>query len=84
MIAPASMQYVSTHETQNDEVLMTPLYTHGPEVLVRQSGGNTFIYVRNDFELGAVQKVYVVMNNENGHRTVVLPMELACWSEGLD
>lgn len=68
----------------NEEMPMAPLHIHNLRELVKQSGVNKFVYIFKNFQLGADQKVYVVMDEKDGHRNIVLPLNLADWLEDLE
>lgn len=60
----------------NEELPMTPLYTYKLADYIKQSAVNKFVYVFKDFKLGTNQKVYIVMKEKQGHRNIVLPLNM--------
>lgn len=61
----------------NKELSMAPLYTYNLGGLIKQSGVNKFVYVFQDFKFGPDQKVYVVMDEKEGRRNIILPLDMA-------
>jgi len=68
----------------NEEKSMAPLYTYNLESRVKQSGVNKFVYVFKDFKLDPDQKVYVVMEEKEGRRNIVLPLDITDFREDLE
>lgn len=67
-----------------EEMAMSPLYTYNLGELVKQSAVNKFVYVFQDFKLGPDQKVYVFMEEKDGRRNIVMPLNMEDLRENLD
>ena len=68
----------------NEELSMSPLYTYNLGGLIKQSGVNKFVYVFKDFKLGPDQKVYVVMDEKEGRRNIILALDMEELRKGLE
>ena len=68
----------------SDELPMTPLYVYNLETYVKQSGVNKSVHVFKDFILGSDQDIYAVMEEKDGHRHLVLPLNFSKRLEDLE